>query len=104
VEVRHFNTYLDAISAALKWLKDKGVVTLNEAFEARRGGFGMRTIGGGAGYRIEFDPTHGAHINVWYHKTKGPHYIFKGNQQDVRAKWRQLYWWDPNLIRRNNGA
>jgi hypothetical protein len=61
----------------------------------------MRTIDGGAGYRIEFDARSGAHINVWSRKEKGPHYVFPGNEGAVRAKWRQLFLWDPKLKRRS---
>jgi hypothetical protein len=97
MEIRRVNTYGHAINAALEWLRSHGVTSLDEAFEARKGGFGMRTLGGASGYRLEFDTRSGAHINVWHHKMKGPHILFQGNQQDVRAKFRQLFYWDPKL-------
>jgi hypothetical protein len=87
-------SYGEAIDAALAWLKVSGVSHLDEAFEARSGAFGMRTLDGGSGYRLEFDSRVGAHINIWHHHTKGPHFIFPGNEGDVKAKWRQLFLWD----------
>ena len=65
----------------------------------------MRTSDGSAGYRIEFHTipagkTPEAHINVWWHHTKGSHIVFPGNEQAVKAKWRQLFLWDPKLQRR----
>ena len=93
-------TYGDAIQAALDWLSKRGIVNLDEAFEARLGGFGMRVLGGSSGYRIEFDQRSGAHINVWHHKDPGPHFTFRGNEQDIKSKWRQLFWWDPRVKRR----
>jgi hypothetical protein len=103
MEVQHFSDYGDAIKAALEWLSRRGVTKLEEAFEARMGGFGMRTSDGRSGYRIEFDRTSGAHINVWDRKTKGAHFTFPGNENAVRTKWRQLFWWDPNLKKRSTG-
>jgi hypothetical protein len=64
METQPSNTYGDAITAALDWLKLRGVTNLDEAFEARSGGFGMRTADGSSGYRLEFDSRVGAHINV----------------------------------------
>ncbi len=93
-----FNSYSEAITAALKWLNEHGVSNFDEVYESRNG-FGMKTYGGGSGYRLEFDQRSGAHINVWHHKIKGPHFLFPGNEQDVRAKWRQLFWWNPRLKR-----
>ena len=96
----HFNSYGDAILAALKWLRDRKVLHLDEPYESKFGGFGMRTRDQSAGYRIEFDNRSSAHINVWCGHEKGPHYLFPGNEKDVRAKYRQLFWWDPSLKRR----
>ena len=94
-------TYGEAIELALKWLA-KHHVQLEEAYEARRGGFGMRSADRSGGYRIEFSIDHGNHINVWCHYEKGPHYLFPGNEQVVRTLWRQLFFWDPNLKRRSD--
>lgn len=102
MEIRRFNTYGEAISATLAWLKARDVDNLEEAFEARSGGFGMRTTDGSSGYRLEFDSSAGPHINVWHHKIKGPHFAFQGNEQDVRAKWRQLFWWDSKVKKRSS--
>lgn len=93
------SNYNDAIRAALDWLRDRAVV-LEEAFEARMGGFGMRSLDGSGGYRVEFDPKNQAHINVWCHSQRGTHFTFPGNESSVRALWRQLYYWDPKLKRR----
>jgi hypothetical protein len=98
--VEYFVDYGDAIEAALAWLRERKITQLDEPFESRLGGFGMRTRDQSAGYRIEFDSRSGAHINVWCGHEKGPHYVFPGNENAVRAKYRQLYWWDPNLVRR----
>lgn len=102
METRQFTSYGDAITAAIAWLKRQGADTLDEAYEARMGGFGMRTIDGSSGYRIEFDPRSGAHINLWSRKLQKAHFMFPGNEQDVRAKWRQLFWWDPKIKRRSS--
>ncbi len=102
METKRFVDYGDAIAAALEWLKGRGVATLDEAYESRSGGFGMRTMDGSAGYRIEFDSRSGAHINVWWHKVKGAHHVFQGNEGAVRTKWRQLFFWDPKLKRRSS--
>jgi hypothetical protein len=97
MEIRRVNTFNNAITAALAWLKTYGVTTLDEAFRARSGSFGMRTATGSSGYRLEFDSPTGAHIHVWLHKLKGSYYVFMGNEPDVWAKWRQLFWWDSKL-------
>ena len=94
-----FINYDGAIRAALDWLGERKV-HLEEAYESRLGGFGMRTADGSGGYRIEFDDRSKAHINVWSGHEKGPHFTFPGNAAAVRAKWRQLFLWDPNLKRR----
>jgi hypothetical protein len=100
MEMRQFKNYNDAIRATLDWLRDQKV-QLEEAFEAKMGGFGMRSLDGTGGYRVEFDNRSQAHINVWSHSQKGPHYSFPGNDAAVRSLWRQLYYWDPKLKRRS---
>ena len=71
METRQFKNYNDAIRAALDWLRDQRV-QLDEAFEAKMGGFGMRSFDGSGGYRIEFDARSQAHVNVWSHSKRGP--------------------------------
>src|SRR3974390_1829220 len=100
METKTFTNYNDAVRAALDWLRDHGV-HLEEAFEARMGGFGMRSGDGSGGYRVEFDSRSQAHVNAWCHNQKGPHYIFPGNETVVRSLWRQLYYWVPKLKRRS---
>jgi hypothetical protein len=90
--VQRCSSYGEAIRAALKWLKEHEGETLAESFEARSGAFGMRSATRSAGYRLEFDAVNGAHINVWSKKVEGPHFVFPGNEADVRAKWRQLFY------------
>jgi hypothetical protein len=46
---------------------------------------------GKVGYRIEWDPKIGGHINVFSGKTIGPHFTFGGNLADVEAILRQLF-------------
>lgn len=91
-----YHSYNEAIQAALDWLRDRNV-QLDEAFEAKMGGFGMRSLDRSGGYRIEFDDRSHAHINVWSPGQKGPHYRFPGNDRSVRALWRQLFFWDRGL-------
>jgi hypothetical protein len=98
MQIEQFNSYDGAMRAALQWLKHHDVA-LKEAYESKFG-FGMQNFDASAGYRIEFDDRTGAHINVWCHKTKGPHYLFPGNKKAVEAKWRQLFWWDLMIRRR----
>jgi hypothetical protein len=97
--IKNCKSYDEAIRTALAWLAARRA-KLEEAYEARSGGFGMRTIGGAAGYRLEFHPPSGAHLNVWCRAEKGPHYAFPGSSGTVKALWRQLYYWDPALKRR----
>jgi len=99
MQTQQCRTYDEAIQAALDWLRIRNV-KLEEAFETRMKSFGMRSLDGSAGYRLEFDDRSQAHINVWCHGDKGPHYLFPGNEQAVKSLWRQLYYWDPKLKRR----
>jgi hypothetical protein len=100
MENKQLKNYNEAIRTALDWLRAEKVL-LEEAFEAKMGGFGMRSLDGSGGYRVEFDNRSQAHINVWSHGQKGPHYLFPGNDAAVRSVWRQLYYWDPKLKRRS---
>ena len=54
MESKQFTNYNDAIRAALDWLRVQKV-QLDDAFEAKMGGFGMRSLDGSGGYRVEFD-------------------------------------------------
>lgn len=98
---QNFKSFDGAIRAALDWLRSQGV-GLEEAFEAKFGGFGMRSLDGSGGYRIEFDARRKAHINVWCHRQRGPHLCFPGNEFAVRSVFRQLFYWDPKLKRRSD--
>lgn len=91
-----FNSYDKAINAALDWLRNQDV-QLEEVFETRKKSFGMRSLDRSGGYRIEFDDRSQAHINVWSHSQKGPHYTFPGNKNSVISLFRQLYFWDPKI-------
>jgi len=46
---------------------------------------------GKVGYRIEWDPKIGGHINVFSGKTIRPHFTFGGNLADVEAMLLQLF-------------
>ncbi len=98
--LQRYTNFNEAIRAALAWLQSEGATQLDEAYEARRGTFGMRTLDKSAGYRVEFDEPSSAHINVWSHNKHGPHFQFPGNAQAVKAVWRQLFYWDPKLKRK----
>ena len=99
METVQCRSYGEAIEKALAWLIRHDITALDVVFETRMHAFGMRTNNGSSGYRLEFDTDSGAHINVWHHKIKGPHYVFPGNEQEVRTKWRQLYFWDKVELR-----
>ena len=92
------SSFGEAMQRALGWLREQGVTSLDESYEANLGVFGRRCLGGHVGYRIEIDEV-GPHINVWCGKTKPtPHFVFPGNAKDVLAMWRQLFFWDPSLV------
>jgi RHS repeat-associated protein len=85
----HFDDYNKARNAALDWLEKRG-------FKAKiptEGKFplnpnqgkpvGMSTADGKTGFRVEFTPDQGSHINVFNVKEKGPHLTFPGDQDTV---------------------
>ena len=86
-------SHREAIEKALKWLDQHGV-KLKRAWQ-KESGFGMESDDGNAGYRLEFDDNHGAHINV-YCEGKGNKftYTFPGDRGVVKALYRQLFQWD----------
>ena len=98
--IEQYINFGEAIKRVLAWLAENGVTQLDEAYEAKLGGFGMRTFDKSAGYRIEFDVRSGAHINTWCHSKHGPHCAFPGNEKAVKSIWRLLFYWDTKLIRR----
>jgi uncharacterized protein RhaS with RHS repeats len=85
-EVRS-STYEQALNKAMEWLQKNNF----HAEKPKLGKFGttlgkpigMQTIDKNTGFRIEHDGRHGAHINVWHGKTKGPHYLFDGSKELV---------------------
>ena len=104
MQTEYYNNFDQAIKRALAWLRERGITQLDEAYVGKMGGFGMRTLDKSAGYRIEFDDRCSAHINIWTHYEHGPHCIFPGNEQAVKAIWRQLFYWDPKLKSRKTDA
>lgn len=90
---KNFN---EAVTAALGWLSQHKV-SLDESFETKFGRYGMRSADRSGGYRVEHDNKANAHINVWCHETKGPHFQFPGNEATVKSIWRQLFLTDPKF-------
>ena len=76
-----------AMKQALKWLEDRGF----RAEIPKPGKFGniegkpvgMQTLDKKIGFRVEFDESNGAHINVWNSKEKGPHFQFDADEKTV---------------------
>jgi hypothetical protein len=54
-------------------------------------GRGLALPGGKAGFRVEWDPRTGAHINAWAGKAKSVHFKFSGNAKSVQSLLRILY-------------
>ncbi|MCS4251446.1 RHS repeat-associated core domain-containing protein [Pseudomonas sp. BIGb0164] len=81
------STYEQALNKALKWLLENGFRAEKPTpgrFGPRIGEpVGMQTANGKTGYRVEHDESHGAHINVWSHKKKGPHFVFDASPKIV---------------------
>ncbi len=79
--VLHFSDFEKARNAALQWLEKRGF-RADEAVLAKmsRDPNHGRPIGRvsehDVGFRVEFDPRTGGHINVWAGKEKGPHFTF----------------------------
>ncbi|WAX80208.1 polymorphic toxin-type HINT domain-containing protein [Streptomyces sp. KMM 9044] len=76
-----------ARNQALTWLSSRGFkaekVTLGKFGTIKGKPIGRQTANGKVGFRIEFDDRHGAHINVWAGKEKGPHFQFNATESAV---------------------
>jgi hypothetical protein len=85
------------MTKALQWLEQHGFNAKHAVPYASRSSVtwmkglvnGLRD--GKVGYRIEWDPKIGGHINVFAGKIIGPHFTFGGNAADVQAILRQLF-------------
>ena len=58
---------------------------LKEVREFKLGGKGVVTPDGKAGFRVEWDPTHGPHVNAFTRTRKSPHFTLPGNEQTVKT-------------------
>jgi hypothetical protein len=75
----------------MDWLREQGVdLSTLRPQRYRLGGFGQYSAEGRFGFRVEWDPTHGAHVNVFTRRATGPHMLFPGNEAAVRALERQM--------------
>jgi len=89
--------YNSAMTQALGWLGNHGFdLTRAISYASRSSVTFMKGIRNGLkdgkiGYRIEWDPKIGGHINVFAGKVIGPHFRFSGNPADVAALLRQLF-------------
>jgi hypothetical protein len=85
------------MTKALQWLQQHGFNAKNAVpYASRSSDKWMKGLVNGlkdgkVGYRIEWDPKIGGHINVFSGKTIGPHFTFGGNLADVEAILRQLF-------------
>ncbi|MBP1126325.1 MULTISPECIES: RHS repeat-associated core domain-containing protein [Pseudomonas] len=83
----HYSTYEQALNKALEWLLENDFRAekpkLGKFGERKGQPIGMQTTEARTGYRVEYDERNGAHINVWTHKKKGPHYTFEGTSKTV---------------------
>ena len=85
------------MTKALQWLQQHGFNAKNAVpYASRSSVTWMQGLVNGlkdskVGYRIEWDPKIGGHINVFSGKTIGPHFTFGGNLADVEAILRQLF-------------
>ncbi|UCD63989.1 MAG: hypothetical protein JSW34_00755 [Candidatus Zixiibacteriota bacterium] len=95
METREYPNFASAMRAALDWLAQNGVKVLDAPFRSKMGTYGMQSKDKRSYYRIEFDQRSGAHINVQAKGKKGPHFVFDGNESEVRSRWRQLFLWHP---------
>lgn len=82
-----FVDFNKAMNAALKWLEERGFKAQipNIIKFGDRAGYpnGMKTFDGKIGFRVEYDESFGAHINVWNGKEKGPHFQFPADKETV---------------------
>jgi hypothetical protein len=85
------------MTKALQWLGQHGFNSIKAVPYASRSSITwMKGVANGlkdgkVGYRIEWDPKIGGHINVFAGKIIGPHFQFGGNAADVAAILRQLF-------------
>jgi hypothetical protein len=87
----------DEMAKALHWLghhgfnSSKAVPYASRSSSTFMNGLANGLKDGKIGYRIEWDPKIGGHINVFAGKTIGPHFTFGGNAADVAAILKQLF-------------
>jgi RHS repeat-associated protein len=88
-----FKNFNSAIARAFEWLHSQGVdtSTLTQVRDFKFGGRGLTNAAGNIGFRIEWDPKIGAHINVFNRKVIGPHLTFPGNEKSVKTLLRVLF-------------
>ena len=87
--------YNSAFAKAMDWLRKEGV-DLSKVVKLRQfkyGGLGLVHINNeSVGFRIEWDPKIGNHINVFAGKKKAvEHFTFPGNNKSVKSLLRLLY-------------
>lgn len=77
-----------AMNLALEWLEKRGfkaeIAKIGKLGYTRGKPIGMQTVNRKIGFRVEFDETNGAHINVWDGKEKGPHFKFDSDENTVK--------------------
>jgi hypothetical protein len=81
-----FLDYNQALNAAMQWLSDRGFKAEAQnigKFAYKGVPNGMMTANGKIGFRVEFDPNVGAHINAWAGKEKSPHFLFNASKKTV---------------------
>jgi hypothetical protein len=89
-----FASYEQAMNSALKWLDERGFRAQQVNYSKGLGGSpagvpnGMMTADGKVGFRVDWDPKKGAHINVFDHNMKRadggfPEFIFPGDEKLV---------------------
>lgn len=81
-------TYEQARNGALSWLKQRGFKSEKRTYGkfgyTKKRPIGRQTKNGKVGFRVEHDKRHGAHINVWAGKEKGPHFQFDASERTVK--------------------
>ncbi|RXM40290.1 hypothetical protein BOQ62_07115 [Chryseobacterium sp. CH21] len=79
--------YHMARKEAFQWLENRGFkaekVVLGKFGTSKGKPVGMSTADGKTGFRVEIDDRHGAHINVWFGKEKGPHFTFDATEKTI---------------------
>jgi RHS repeat-associated protein len=96
-QVEPCGSYDVARNRALKWLWQRGFRAERKVLSRGLGGsragqeIGMSTADGRVGFRVEWDPENGAHINVFDHnaprgqRTTWPHFTFAGGEEVVQG-------------------